>query len=233
MSQASYLIVAEFKDKLPFIVAASFSLESLKGYLHNKPTKWEEQRRTLWRDPCDSVMFNNTHATYEACELLLRNGHRRIGIVTGPEWYTTANERLEGYKRALADYNVRLDPALLWQGEYSMEGGRAGTEHLLELNDAPTAILATNYHTTVGSLIMLNEMGVKMPEQLSFIGFEAIEVSRTMSPRPTMIRLPLEELGQKAADTLFSRITHQDDQPEQRTHRIRTELLEGESVAEV
>lgn len=62
MSQASYLIVAEFKDKLPFIVAASFSLESLKGYLHNKPTKWEEQRRTLWRDPCDSVMFNPYNA---------------------------------------------------------------------------------------------------------------------------------------------------------------------------
>ena len=178
---------------------------------------------------CDSVMINNSQSIYEATELLIQNGHRRIGILIGPNAYSTADERLKGYKRALSDYGINEDAELIKQEDYTIESGRRGTKQFLSLKNPITAILATNHHLTIGSLSVLNKERIKIHQDMSFIGFDTLEISELLDPVPDLIVQPVYDLGIKASEILLKRMTG-GVVDQAIIHRIPAKLQRGGSV---
>ena len=121
---------------------------------------------------CDSVLVDNKRAAEDAVQCFIQKGHRNIGIIGGPEGIFTAQERLAGYCKALNEVGIPVRESLIFHGDYTIQGGVRGLEELVQRNPDMTAVLVTNYEMTMGAMIGINELGIRIPEQLSLIGFD-------------------------------------------------------------
>ena len=155
---------------------------------------------------CDQVLSDNINATYKAVEWLIGNNHRKIGLINGHAHRFTSGERLMGYQRAHADYSLEIDPQLVRNSGYGEQSGYESLKELMKLANPPTAVVACNYHTTVGIVKAINHLGIKIPEDLSLIGFDDLGLSEVVKPALSVITQPMEEIGTKAAELVLSRI---------------------------
>jgi LacI family transcriptional regulator len=140
---------------------------------------------------------------YTATEYLISLGHRRIGIVTFPLHLTTSRARLAGYREALERAGIPIDPALICEGSYLLGDGVEQTRHLLDLPNPPTAIFAGNDAQAAGVSQVLYERDIRVPDQMSVIGFDDVMYTAQMSPPLTTIRQPLVEMGKMAVGMLL------------------------------
>lgn len=154
----------------------------------------------------DTVLANNTAAITAATEHFLRQGHRRIGIVTGPDCVFTAKERLNGYLRALAGSGVSYDSALIVHGENTFATGYHGLPALLSLPNPPTAVISTNYDITMGLITAAREQGIAIPEDISIFGYDCVDVCRMMTPPLPVVQQPEQALGQLAGKHIIERL---------------------------
>jgi LacI family transcriptional regulator len=145
-----------------------------------------------------------SHATgaLAATEHLLAHGHRRIAAITGPRGWMASNERLNGYHAALAAAGVMPEPELVVESNFRLEGGRRAAARLLDMADPPTAIFAFNDNVAVGTLQVAAELGLRVPEDLSVVGFDDSEQAALVSPALTTVRQPLAEMGRMAISLL-------------------------------
>ncbi|HSB82761.1 MAG TPA: LacI family DNA-binding transcriptional regulator [Candidatus Methylomirabilis sp.] len=141
-----------------------------------------------------------------ATEHLLDFGHRRIAIIHGPLVRSTGGERLEGYLTALRAADVRPDPALIHEGNFKQDSGRELTRRLLELSPRPTALFCTNNLMTVGALQALREGRVRIPEDLSLVGYDDMEWWTLTQPPLTAVGQPVYDLGREAMRLLLAQI---------------------------
>lgn len=178
---------------------------------------------------CDAVLVDNMGASYEALSSLIEHGHKRIGIITGPRSIYTARERLKGYYRVYEDYYLKLDEALILEGDYEEQSGYELTKIMLGMENRPTALFVTNHEMTLGSVMALNEMGMEIPRELSFIGFDNIEIARIFKPPLTLVIQPIAQIGVHAAQVLLKRLKGDRDGFPSVT-RLKTELHGGQSV---
>lgn len=177
----------------------------------------------------DAVISDNVNGAYKAVEKLIIAGHRRIGIVSGPENVYTAKERLEGYKRALTDYQIPIEDSLIVYAEYKKGSGLKGYEQLLYMEDRPSVIFATNYETTMTGVKYFMENGIKVGEDISFFGFDNTDVFQMLTPTIATVYQATYEIGECAAEILLRRIeSDYNGFPE--IHRLKTKLLDGSSV---
>lgn len=153
-----------------------------------------------------SVRVDNVAAASEATRYLISLGHRRIATITGPAGSLTAADRLEGYRRALAEAGIPFDPQYVVEGSFRAEGGYEGTKHLFTLSTPPTAILAGNDRMAFGAIRALHEMGFRVPQDVSIVGFDDTLVARYTVPALTTVAIPMYDLGRKAAFLLFARL---------------------------
>jgi LacI family transcriptional regulator len=165
------------------------------------------------RDPLDegvpAVSAANALGGRAATQHLLTLGHRRIGAITGvPEW-VASTERLAGYRTALAGAGVLPDPALVIESDWTIEGGEAATPALLDLPDPPTAIFAFNDNMAVGVLRVAHARGLRVPEDLSVVGFDDSEPAKIVTPPLTTVRQPLAEMGRMAVSLLLRQLENQ------------------------
>jgi LacI family transcriptional regulator len=152
----------------------------------------------------------------QATEHLLSLGHRRIGAVAGvPGWYAT-EERLIGFRAALAGAGILLE--LVVHSDWRIPGGTAATERLLALDDPPTAIFAFNDNVAIGALHAAHARGFSVPEDLSVVGFDDTEQAVIVTPQLTSVRQPLAELGRTGVSLLTRLIEGQ------RVEALRMEL---------
>lgn len=154
----------------------------------------------------DCVLIDNEAAAYTATKLLLENGHRKIGIIVGPADIFTSYHRLAGYRRALEKFGGCADDALIEYSDYTLEGGFRSMKCLLERDADMTAALVTNNEMTLGAIIALNERQVRIPDELSFIGFDNLEMSRITHPVLTIVSQPLDDIGSCAARLILDRL---------------------------
>lgn len=138
---------------------------------------------------------------------LIDLGHRRIACITGEPWMQAAQDRLKGYRRALATADIPFDPALVVEGDWSASAGYKATLQLLELQDRPTAIFCQNDRTAIGCYEALKEAGLSIPEDISVVGYDDEEISRHLHPQLTTSILPHRAMGQWCIEQLDT-LTH-------------------------
>ena len=154
----------------------------------------------------DTVLVDNADASYSAVSHLIRKGHRRVAIVTGPKSVYSAKERLVGYLRALSDHGILYDDNLVISGPYEFATGYLATDTLLALTDPPTAIFATNYDFTMGLVTSAREKGISIPDHLDIFGFDSVEVCSMLRPPLPVVHQPESEIGVIAANYLIQRM---------------------------
>jgi LacI family transcriptional regulator len=159
------------------------------------------------------VNSTNWQGAYDATKYLIDLGHRRIGFITGLTQLNSAIDRLEGYKAALADHNMPFDDALISQSNFTKNGGFDATQKLLELANLPTAIFAANDLSAFGVMDAVREHGLRIPEDISIIGFDDIPQAEVTHPKLTTVRQPLEQMGRVAVKLLLEHIENPDRPP--------------------
>jgi len=179
---------------------------------------------------CDCVLADNLNATYQAVEALIVNKHKRIGIICGPKDAYTAGERGKGYKRVHEDYGIEVDPTLICHSDYSVEGGYKALSDFWNRMDSPSAVMVTNYEMTVGAIMAINDLDIHVPDDLSIIGFDNIQMSKIVKPPLSIVEQPMKEIGLKAASLLMKRMQgNYVSFPA--TYRLKTTIHLKESVA--
>ena len=184
---------------------------------------------------CDSVLVDNEKAAEDAIELFFRNGHRKIGIIGGPEEISTAQERVSGYRKACEKYGIPLEETLICREDYTIQGGVRGLERLVKRNPDMTAVFVTNYEMTMGAVIGLNELGMQVPKELSVIGFDNLQFARACSPKLTIVAQPTVEIAREAAGMMLKRLESgtEDSPSEYCTEKLSTEIIMGRSVLDI
>lgn len=162
--------------------------------------------------PC--IMVNDNAAAHSITQHLINLGHKNIGFIAGEAEHRSTVERLRGYKQALFDNSITLDPALIIEGEYSFESGVNGAKTLLSKANKPTAIFSCNDEIAAGALFASRLMGISIPEQLSITGFENSPFSRQTWPTLTTADQPNQKIAEDAATLLISRARKQKNNPE-------------------
>lgn len=162
-----------------------------------------------------AVLVDSEDGAFQAVSHLIRLGHRRIGLVTGLTTVTTTGDRRRGYERALAEFGLPLDPALIRQGNSQVPGGQEGGLALLRLPLRPTAIFATNNLMTIGVMRALHDEGLQCPQDLAIVGFDDFDWASSFRPYLTTVAQPVYDLGKAAADLLLARLERK-SKPKQR-----------------
>jgi LacI family transcriptional regulator len=176
-----------------------------------------------------SVGATNWAGGLAATEHLTGLGHRRIGAITGPADYLCSRARIDGYRSALDRAGIRFDPALVRHGDFQHEGGFVSGGELLGMPDPPTAIFAGSDQQALGVYEAARQRGLRVPQDLSVVGFDDLPVARWVSPPLTTVRQPLAEMGRAAAQILGDLI--EGERPRSRRVELSTELIARESTA--
>ena len=155
------------------------------------------------------VSAANASGANQATTHLLELGHRRIGVITGPPGGVATKGRLQGYQAALAAAGIMPDPSLEVAGDFMLGSGTAGAKQLLDLAEPPTAIFSFNDGMAIGALQAARERGLRLPEELSVVGFDDTLEAEVACPALTTVRQPLAELGRMAVSLLFRRLRQQ------------------------
>ena len=160
--------------------------------------------RTLEGIALDAVTVDNIGGSRLAVEHLLRAGHRRIGIITGSLELQIAQDRLEGYRQALAAAGIGFSQDLVADGHFRLEAGHQAALRLLE--HKPTAVFASNAMMALGLLRALSERRLRCPEDVAVVTFDDPVFSEALRPTLTAVAQPSYELGLRGAEMLLRRI---------------------------
>ncbi|MFV0359597.1 LacI family DNA-binding transcriptional regulator [Tropicimonas sp.] len=153
-----------------------------------------------------SVSADSYQGGRRAVTHLAELGHRRIGIVTGNCRLASARTRLVAYRDTVAQLDLDSDERLIADGRYTQKGGYDAARILLALPERPTAIFACNDLSALGAMAAIREAGLRIPEDISIVGFDDILLASQMHPALTTIRQPLHEMGRSAVNMLLALI---------------------------
>ena len=151
-----------------------------------------------------SVMIANTEGMHAAAEHLIGLGHRRIAYIGDQFGYQSDVERLAGYRAALHAAGIAAMPELVVRGNGRIEGAVEAVEQLLSLTDPPTAVCCYNDMTALGAMRQMRMHGLRVPEDISVVGFDDLFFGPYLLPPLTTVRQPMRKMGQMAMDSLFA-----------------------------
>lgn len=182
---------------------------------------------------CDSVLVDSEQAASDALRLLYEKGHRNIGIIGGPEEISTAQERMKGYCKTMEELNLPVRQSLIVHGDYTIQGGVKAMETLVQENPEMTAVFITNYEMTMGAVIGLNELGIRIPEEISLVGFDNLPFARACNPKLTIVSQPTDKIAEAAAGIMLERLEHAGNESGCRTEKLGTTIIHGKSIAQL
>lgn len=139
---------------------------------------------------------------YLATRHLLDLGHRRIGLIAGPSYASSARGRLAGYLEALSEAGLASDPALIIPSTFGIEAGADAARQLMKIADRPTAIFAVNDNTAIGALSAITNLGLSVPADVSLIGYNDIPIVSHLPTPLTTLRVPFDQIALAALDLL-------------------------------
>lgn len=173
----------------------------------------------------------NWDGAFSATEHLLKLGHTRIGMIGGREDLQCSGAREDGYLAALRRARVDVDSSLMVPGDFSIESGEKGTRSLLALKNRPTAIFTGNDAQALGAYRAARSAGLRIPEDLSIIGFDDIPAAEWIEPGLTTIRQPVVQMAETAMRALLRHLEGDEELPKR--IELGTELVERGSTAAV
>jgi LacI family transcriptional regulator len=156
-----------------------------------------------------SVTASHAAGAEEGMRHLLELGHRRIAAITGPAGWLATEERRRGYRGALAEAGIARDPALEVEADFQLEPGAEAAAWLLDRPEPPTAIFAFNDAIALGTLREAAARGMRVPQDLSVLGFDDIHMAAVATPPLTTVRQPLAEMGRAAIAMLLRLVAHE------------------------
>lgn len=154
----------------------------------------------------DKIQDNSLRGGYLAAKHLIESGHSQIGCITGPLVKHQALMRYEGYKRALKESGLEFNANWIIESDFECEGGYEAFNKMLEKGALPSALFVCNDMMAMGVLNAANEKGIRIPEDLSLIGYDDIHIAKFMSPSLTTIHQPKYRLGKAAVEALLKKL---------------------------
>jgi DNA-binding LacI/PurR family transcriptional regulator len=151
-----------------------------------------------------SVIIDNFNAVSDSIKYLCSLGHKRIGFMTGLQDSDVGKYRYEGYKSGLISNGLPLDEELVFRGNYSFKSGLAGAEYFLSLKKRPTAIACANDSMAIAAIRQITQHGLNVPDDISIVGFDDVEVASQISPALTTLAAPISATAERALDMLTS-----------------------------
>ncbi|HHI5410056.1 transcriptional repressor PurR [Vibrio metoecus] len=158
----------------------------------------------------DKIQDNSLQGGYMAAKHLIECGHKEIGCITGPLIRHQAQMRYEGYKRALAEAGIAINPDWIVESDFECEGGYQAFEKLYERGKLPSALFVCNDMMAMGVIQAASQRGLRVPDDLSLIGYDDVHIAKFMTPALTTIHQPKYRLGKAAVDTLLYRLENPD-----------------------
>jgi LacI family transcriptional regulator len=186
------------------LIGAGISLPELNSLRTQLPTIVVAKQIPGWSDQC--VYVDNRAAAYDATRHLIDFGHRKIAMICGIKHHPDAINRLEGYSMALAEAGIELDPLLIQEGDFTAQSGLIGVNGLLARGRPFTAVFCANDMMAFGARLALQRHGIRVPDDVSIVGFDDQAESSYVSPPLTTVRQPGVEMGELAARTLLKMI---------------------------
>ncbi|NLY45676.1 MAG: LacI family transcriptional regulator [Tissierella sp.] len=171
------------------------------------------------------IVVDNKKGAYDATKYLIEKGCNNIGFISSDNVVKSSGERLKGYKQALTESNMEVDENKIYLHNYSIDTGYEGVKKLLE-NNKLDGISCGNDLIAIGAIKALNEMKIKIPEEVKVIGFDDIQISQYVEPPLTTIKQPIYEMGEEAVKMLISII---ENKSVGETKVLKTTLVERRS----
>lgn len=156
-----------------------------------------------------SVIIDNFNAVMDSINYACSLGHKRIGFMTGLEDSEVGSSRLAGYQSGLKKNKIELDEELIFHGNYSFNSGIEGARYFHHLETPPSIIICANDSMALGAMQLFNQEGLKVPDDISIIGFDDIDVASQITPALTTVAAPVQEIARHAFDILHSLIMHE------------------------
>lgn len=167
------------------------------------------------------------HGIRQGVQHLAALGHRQIAFVTGPGHLHSAQSRLAAFSQSVRECGIAPDDDLVVRGDHTMEGGMAAAERLIALKKRPTAVMCSNDMLAIGVLHRFSREGIRVPADISLIGFDDIHMARMMIPPLTSVRMSRADLARNAVTALRA---HLEGTSPQREYQITTQLVVREST---
>ena len=182
-------------------------------------------------DRVPSVVPGDIAGGFAATAALLEAGHRRVAMICSEDWIEASRDRLKGYRQALATYDIAPDPNLVVKGGWTLAGGRTQALRLLDLPDPPTAIFCFCDRVALGAYEAAAARGLRIPDELSIIGFDDENFAADMAPPLTTLVLPHEEMARWAVGRLLDSDGAADASPIFRRIKMECQLVHRGSVS--
>ena len=178
------------------------------------------------------VGMNEVEAAREMVEYLLDLGHKRIGFIKGPPDHRASELRLKGYRQAFESRGLTIEPNLIGEGDFTYVSGMRSAKKLLQSENRPTAIFASNDDMAFGVINAVHQSGLRVPEDISVVGFDDTAAASATWPPLTTIHQPIREMADAAIETL-ERLVEQSAEtpPVQEKLRLHHKLVVRESAA--
>ncbi len=155
-----------------------------------------------------AVVPDNAGGAFGVTAHLLQLGHRRIAHLSGPPRFSTTEDRQRGYEGALASYGIPADPGLVVGGDFSRDGAYASCARLVDSGIDFSAIFAANDIMAIGALAALRDRGLRVPDDVSVVGFDDLPISRDLSPPLTTVAVPMADIGRRAMGLIVNPPSH-------------------------
>jgi LacI family transcriptional regulator len=198
------LFLAKRVDGVLIAKAPGVLSDAIVSHLRSSEVPLVQLLRTTPGTSFDAVLLDDQPAAYEAVSHLLRLDYRRIAIIAGPAPVDTAQRRLAGYKQALKDWKVRVDPALCYEGDFRVKSGYIAGLELLKRK--PEAVFVSNYLMAVGLMKAVRQYQLRCPQDVAIVTCDDHPWVESFSPPLTTVNFPKYELGSEAARVLIERI---------------------------
>lgn len=176
----------------------------------------------------DKIQDNSHQGGYMATQHLIDNGHTEIGCITGPLHRNQASSRYEGFKQAMSEANIEVRADWIVESNFECDGGFDAFQTLKSRGRLPSALFVCNDMMAMGVIHAATQDGLRVPQDLSLIGYDDIHLSKYMTPALTTIHQPKHRLGKAAVDTLLSRLESPEVYPQ--VVELEPTLVERSSV---
>jgi LacI family transcriptional regulator len=205
--EATYLRVLRERQVDGMLIASSFMADSTIAELRRDRFPFVLVNRGSRGSNDLAVVVDNEMGVREAIAHLVELGHKRIGLVAGPQTTMTGQQRLAAARAALREHGLKVDPALVVVAEaFSFEAGYRASRRLVHATEPPTAIFGANDLIALGALRAVREAGLDCPAHVSLVGFNDVPLAEFFGPPLTTVHVPQREMGMQAATMLISQL---------------------------